>query len=258
MNEAFISVRQVKLKELAAMREAYRAEQNCQIVHDSIHYRRGWTREFAIAEGDRVVAYASLAVDGPWRDKPTLYEVYIVPDRRSRAFALFEAFLEATRPLAFEVQSSDLLLTALTVTFAREIATEKVVFLDDSTTAHALPGATLRCLTPTAKIRQAIAERAGGGEWALEVDGTAVGKGGILFHYNPRYGDIYMEINEPHRRRGYGGFLVQELKRLCRELGEVPGARCDPGNAASRRTLQRAGFVPYAHILIGSFRQPHT
>jgi GNAT superfamily N-acetyltransferase len=256
MNEAVISVRQVTLKELAVMREAYRVEQNCQIVHDSLHSRRGWTREFAIAEGDRVVAYTSLAVDGPWRGKPTLYEVFVVPDRRSRAFAFFEAFLEAAKPAGFEVQSSDLLLTALTVTFAREIATEKVVFRDDSTTAHALPGATLRCLTPASEIRHAIAERAGGGEWALEVDGTAVGKGGIFFHYNPPYGDIYMEIDEPHRRCGYGGFLVQELKRLCRELGQVPGARCDPTNAASRRTLQRAGFVPYAHILIGSFRGP--
>lgn len=254
MNDAPISVRQVALKKLAVMREAYRAEQNCQIVHDSIHPRRGWTREFTIAEGDRVVAYASLAVDGPWRNKPTLYEVYVVPDRRSRAFALFEAFLEAARPVAFEVQSSDLLLTALAITFAGDIATEKVVFRDDATTAHALRGATLRSLTPAAEIQQAIAERAGGGEWALEVDGSSVGKGGILFHYNPPYGDIYMEIDEPHRRRGYGSYLVQELKRLCRELGGVPGARCDPANAASRRTLQRAGFVPYAHILVGSFR----
>ena len=256
MSQVLISVRQVKPNELIVMREAHRAEQNCQIVHDSIHSRRGWTREFVIAEGERVVAYASLAVDGPWRDKPTLYEVYVVPDRRSRAFAFFEALLEATRPPAFEVQSSDLLLTALTLTFAREIATEKVVFRDDSTTAHALPGATLRCLTPAAEIRHAIAERAGGGEWALEVDGTMVGKGGILFHYNPPYGDIYMEINDPNRRRGLGSYLVQELKRLCRELGGIPGARCDPTNAPSRRTLQRAGFVPYAHILTGSFRQP--
>lgn len=240
------------------MREAYRAEQNCQLVHDSIRPRRGWTRELAIAEGDRVVAYASLAVDGPWRDRPTLYELYIVPDRRWRAFALFDALLEATSPPAFEVQSSDLLLTALTLTYAAEIATEKVVFRDESTTTRAVPGASLRCLTPATEIRSAIAERAGGGEWALEVDGTVVGKGGILFHYNPPYGDIYMEIDEPHRGRGFGSYLVQELKRLCRELGGMPGARCDPTNAASRRTLQRAGFVPYAHILIGSFRHPHA
>lgn len=255
MTAAPISIREVKLKAISAMRDAYRAEQDCQIVHDSIHARRGWTREFTIAEGDRVVAYASLAVDGPWRDKPTLYELHVVPDRRSRAFALFESFLEATRPIAFEVQSNDLLLTALAVTFARELTTEKVVFRDGETTSLTVPGATLRCLTPAAEIQEAIAERAGGGEWALDVAGTAVGKGGILFHYNPPYGDIYMEVDEPHRRRGYGGYLVQELKRLCRELGGVPGARCDPTNTASRRTLQRAGFVPYAHILIGQFRQ---
>jgi GNAT superfamily N-acetyltransferase len=246
----------VPLKAISAMREAYRAEQDCQIVHDSIHSRRGWTREFAIAEGDRVVAYASLAIDGPWRDKPTLYELYVVPDRRSRAFALFEAFLEATQPLAFEVQSNDLLLTTLAVTFARELKIEKVVFRDTETTSHTIPGATMRCLTPVAEIQEAMADRAGGGEWTLEVAGATVGRGGILFHYNPPYGDIYMEVDEAHRRRGYGGFLVQELKRFCRELGGVPGARCDPTNTASRRTLQHAGFIPYAHILIGAFRHP--
>lgn len=254
MTVAPISIRQVKLEAITAMREAYRAEQNCQIVHDSIHARRGWTREFAIAEGDRVVGYASLAVDGPWRNKPTLYELYVVPDRRSRAFALFESFLEATRPPAFEVQSNDLLLTTLAVTFAQDLATEKVVFRDSETTSLVIPGATLRCLTPAEEIREALAVRAGGGEWTLDVAGTAVGKGGILFHYNLPFGDIYMEVDEPHRRRGYGSYLVQELKRLCRELGGVPGARCDPTNSASRQTLQRAGFVPYAHILIGAFR----
>jgi GNAT superfamily N-acetyltransferase len=94
-------------------------------------------------------------------------------------------------------------------------------------------------------------QRQGGGEWHLELEGNLAGKGGILFHYNRPYGDIYMEISEPQRRRGLGAFLVQELKRACRELGAVPCARCSPANVASRKTLQRAGFVPFAHILIG-------
>jgi RimJ/RimL family protein N-acetyltransferase len=81
-----------------------------------------------------------------------------------------------------------------------------------------------------------------------------VGKGGILFHYNPPYGDIHMDIDEGFRRRGYGSYLVQELKRLCQELGGIAAARCDPTNTASQRTLQRAGFLPHAHILIGSLR----
>jgi GNAT superfamily N-acetyltransferase len=248
-----ISVHRVPLEDIAAMRNAFRAEMDCQIVHDSIHHRPGWTIEFALAEGGRVVGYASIAVGGPWRDKPTFYELYVVPEMRSRTYALFDAFLTATRPVAFEAQSNDALTTTMALTFARDIATERVVFRDHSMTSHVLPGARLRCDTPAEDVQAAIAGRQGGGEWTLEVDGTVVGKGGILFHYNPPYGDVYMDVNEECRRRGYGSYIVQELKRICHELGGIPAARCDPTNIASQRTLQRAGMVPYAHILIGTF-----
>ena len=75
--------------------------------------------------------------------------------------------------------------------------------------------------------------------------------GGVLFHYNRPYGDIYLDVEAPFRRRGVGSFLVQELKRACYEGGHVPAARCNTGNVASQRTLQRAGFVPCGHILKG-------
>ena len=73
----------------------------------------------------------------------------------------------------------------------------------------------------------------------------------MLWHYNPPYGDIYMEVAEPFRRRGLGSYLVQEIKRACRERGGIPGARCNVNNAASRKTLQKAGFVPCGNILTG-------
>ena len=249
-----IEVRRVSWRDVAEMREAFRAEMNCQIVHDSIHHRRGWTQEFTLAEDGRTIGYASLAVDCPWRDRPTFYELYVEPRRRRRAYALFDAFLQATRPPSFEVQSNDSLTTTMALTFARDIATERVVFRDHSTTARVLPGAEVRCVTSSAELRTAIAERQGGGEWVLEVDGAVVGSGGLLFHYNPPYGDVYMEVGEQYRRRGFGSYLVQELKRQCYELGATPAARCDPSNTASQRTLQSAGLVPYAHILIGAFQ----
>ncbi len=86
----------------------------------------------------------------------------------------------------------------------------------------------------------------------MQVAGEPVGNGGILFHYNRPYGDLHMEIAEPFRRRGFGAYLVQELKRLAYEIGSIPAARCNPDNIPSRKTLQKAGFVPYAHILNGS------
>jgi GNAT superfamily N-acetyltransferase len=61
-----------------------------------------------------------------------------------------------------------------------------------------------------------------------------------------------MDVAEPYRRRGFGSYLVQELKRAAYALDCIPAARCDPTNVASRKTLQKAGLVPYAHILDGT------
>src|SRR5438270_7393110 len=89
------------------------------------------------------------------------------------------------------------------------------------------------------------------GEWLLEHDGLVVATGGIATHYNPPYGDLFMEVDEPCRRRGYGGYLIQELKRACYEMGRVPAARCGVANTASRATLQKAGLFPCARLLSG-------
>jgi GNAT superfamily N-acetyltransferase len=79
-----------------------------------------------------------------------------------------------------------------------------------------------------------------------------VGKGGMLFHYNRPYADLFMEIEASCRRQGLGAWLVQELKRLCYGYGAIPAARCSVHNIASRQTLQKAGFVPWAHIVTAS------
>ena len=89
------------------------------------------------------------------------------------------------------------------------------------------------------------------GDWGLECDGELAATGGLLFHYNPPYGDIYMEVAAAYQRRGFGSYLVQELKRICYDMTRIPAARCGQGNVASRRTLQRAGMLPCARIMRG-------
>jgi len=63
------------------------------------------------------------------------------------------------------------------------------------------------------------------GDWVIEEQGTVAATGGIYFHYNVPYGDLFMEVAEPFRRRGYGSYLIQELKRVCYEMGRIPAAR---------------------------------
>ena len=234
------------------LRTRYRQEMNCQIVKDSIHTRPGWAMIYALGVDDALVGFGTEAIAGPWKEKPTILEFYVVPEHRPRAFDLFEAFLEASGARLMEIQSSDALLAMMLHTYARDIWSEAMVFRDGFTTALTSPGAVLLPLTPDEEVRAAILERAGGPEFVLQVDGSAVGKGGILFHYNPPYGDVYMDIDEGFRGRGLGAYLVQELKRQAYEIGSVPAARCSRDNHRSRRTLQKAGFVPYAHILNGT------
>jgi GNAT superfamily N-acetyltransferase len=136
-------------------------------------------------------------------------------------------------------------------TYAHDIHSEAIVFQDRLTTALPSMGSVMHRLMPEGQIRRCIDARQGGPEWRLELKGETVGTGGILFHYNRPYGDIYMDVAEPFRRRGFGSYLVQELKRAAYALDAIPGARCNTDNVASRRTLQRAGLVPYANILTG-------
>jgi GNAT superfamily N-acetyltransferase len=234
------------------LRERYRQEMNCQIVHDSIHRRHGWTTTYRLGVNGETAGFGSIAINGPWKDKPTIFELYILPEHRSRAFALFEAFLEVSGARFMEVQSSDALLAAMLYTYARDIRSEAIVFHDRVTTTLPSMGAVLQCSMPDRRIRHCIEARDGGPEWRLEFKGEAVATGGILFHYNRPYGDIYMDVTEPHRRRGFGSYLVQELKRAAYALECIPAARCNPDNVASRKTLQKAGFVPCAHILDGT------
>lgn len=247
-----LQVHRVELREIERIRDIYRHEMNCQIIHDSIHARPGWTHEYVITEGGAKVGYGSVAVAGPWQGKPTVYEYFLLPQHRRRLFDAFVAFLTASGATGIETQSNAVLLPVMLHLFAPTVASESILFHDRLTTDHPLPDAVFRRATPEDSgpiAEQRLDPTAG---WLVAVGGVVAGAGDILFHYNRPYGDIYMAVGEAFRRRGIGTYLVQELKRVCYEGGNVPAARCNPKNVASRQTLQRAGFVPCGHILTGT------
>lgn len=249
-----ISATPARLEDIAPWRDMYRLEMACQIVHDSIHARAGLTDEYLLSEGGTAVGYGSIAVGGPWKGEPTAYEFYVVPNRRQRLFELFQALLDASGARTIISQSNAPLATAMLHTFAGQVTSQAILFHDRAATNWQPPGATFRVPTP-GEVDGVPPEQL---KWhgVVELGGQVAASGGILFHYNRPYGDIYMEVAEPFRRQGLGSFLVQELKRVCYEGGSVPAARCGSGNVASRRTLQKAGFVPCGHILKGTVSAP--
>jgi GNAT superfamily N-acetyltransferase len=238
-----LNVKSATVKDILQWRDMYRLEMACQIVHDSLHFREGWTETYLLRSGETTVGYGSVLVSGPWKGKPTVFEFFVAPDWRGRAFDLFEELLSASKPVGIEVQSNDPLITVMAHTYAPGVTSESILYHDRLTTHLAVEGATFR------KAREDRGEPKD--EWVVEVDGVMAANGGLMWHYNRPYGDIYMEVKEAYRRRGLGAYLVQEIKRVCYEMGSVPSARCNPKNVASRKTLQKAGFVPCGCILSG-------
>ena len=129
-----MKVERAELREIERMRDIFRHEMNCQIIHDSIHARPGWTHEYLITEGAGKVGYGSVAVAGPWQAKPSVYEYFLLPQHRRRVFDAFAALLTSSGATAIETQSNDALLTVMLHTFATAVASESILFHDQATT----------------------------------------------------------------------------------------------------------------------------
>jgi GNAT superfamily N-acetyltransferase len=244
-----IDVSLVPLDVALPLRELYRREMNCQIVHDSLP-ARGFGNLFLLRLDDRVAGYG-FVMGYRGEPKDMIREFYVLPAYRGWALPLFRQLIETSQARRIEAQTNDVLLTLMLYDCVSEITSDTIVFHDTMKTNLAVPGAIFREVSEADKERIFEHKVEGVGEWLIEDNGAIVATGGIALHYNLPYGDLYMEVDEPCRRRGYGSFLIQELKRACYEMGRVPAARCNVANAASRATLQKAGLLPCARILHG-------
>jgi GNAT superfamily N-acetyltransferase len=244
-----IDVSPVPLDEVLPLRELYRQEMNCQIVHDSLP-RRGFGNLFLIRRDGRPAGYG-FVMGYQGEPKDMIREFYVLPADRAKALPMFHRLIETSGARRIEAQTNDVLLTLMLYDCAREITSATVVFRDALMTNLSVPGAVFRQVADADRTRIFEHKVEPVGEWLIEVAGCIVATGGVATHYNPPYGDLFMEVEEPHRRCGYGSYLIQELKRAAYEMGKIPAARCNVVNAASRATLQKAGLLPCARLLCG-------
>jgi GNAT superfamily N-acetyltransferase len=89
------------------------------------------------------------------------------------------------------------------------------------------------------------------GDFVLQADDEIVATAGFLLHYNVPFADLYMAVREDRRRRGYGSFILQEVKKACYLAGRVPAARTGLQNQASRAALTKAGLRVSGFMLTG-------
>ncbi|MGQ0764196.1 MAG: GNAT family N-acetyltransferase [Gemmatimonadota bacterium] len=250
MKRGQIEVVRKRVDDIRALREEYRRAMDCQIVHDSYH-ERGFTDSYLLKVDGEVVGYASLT-GSPDPPREIVRELYVRPEHSHFAQSLFRAVLAVTRPRWIEAQTNDPFLMPLLVEFAKTTEKDRILFSDASATVLCVPDVIFRPIGRLEKRRVFSHKVEPVGDWVLDLGGTVVATGGLMFHYNPPFADLYMEVAGEHQRRGYGSFLVQELKRICRETGYRAAARCNIDNLASQRTLERAGMMVCGHIVRGA------
>jgi len=117
-----------------------------------------------------------VAEAGPWTEKPTVFEFYVLPEWRGHAFDLIEAFLTTGSPSCFEVQTSDSLLTVMLLTYGCTFVTESIVFRDDLTALLPSQGATLKRITSEKESQRCFEACAGHSEWQIEWESAIVGR----------------------------------------------------------------------------------
>jgi GNAT superfamily N-acetyltransferase len=246
-----IQVLPIDLEKIRPFRDLYRQELNCQIVHDTAYDRKNCFQSFLLQMDGEIVGYGSTWIGDYWMAKGSLFEFYVTPSHRSRLFTLFEQFVHFIQPSRIYAQTNDPFLGVLIYDYTKEIVAEHILFKDGKTTNLTSPEVTFRRSTPADKDHIFKHHVEPIGDWLLEKEDRVIATGGVLYHYNRPYGDIFMEVDAEFRRRGFGQFLVQELKRVCYQSGSVPAARCRPTNIASRRTLEQAGLAPCGRLIYG-------
>jgi GNAT superfamily N-acetyltransferase len=234
------------------MRDEYRRLMSCQIVHDSWH-ARGFTDQFLLRVGGTIAGYGSVGgTRGAARN--TLKEFYVRPDFRELPVPLGRELIARSQARFIEAQSNDAVLTELLTTLSTDHTSETLLFADgarSATSALSARDVLLRPVDPAEHPRVFAHTTEPIGSWGLDREGRLVATGGYFLHYNAPFADVYMEVSPSEQRKGYGSFLVQELRRLARSAGHVPAARCHRDNIGSQRALQRGGMLPCGRIVRG-------
>jgi GNAT superfamily N-acetyltransferase len=241
----------VSLDRIQPLRTLFLQESNSQVRYDACH-ARGWTDSYLLTADSVEAGYGSIKGDEP-QDRDTVFEFFVTSPFRSRARALFERLLTVSGAVRVECQSNHPLLTAMLFEFGRDINASAILFDHDRTMDLVCPGAVVRERRGNDRMFEHTAEPVG--DLVLELDESVVASGGFLTHYNEPFADLFIEVEQGHRRKGVGSFLVQEIIKRCYLAGRVPAARCGLQNAASRATLTRAGMRPSGFMLAGAVRK---
>jgi GNAT superfamily N-acetyltransferase len=248
MSQPKIDIVKTTLETIQPFRVMFLHENNFQFVYDKCHYY-GWSDDYLITLNGRNIGYACTWGTDDRKARDSIFEFYLIAPQRHLAARIFKQFIDLSGAIFIESQSNDLLLAAMTYEYSESIIPEAILFEENEETHWKIDGVNFK----RRHIDDDNPQHYGG--YYLELSGETVAEGGFLTNYNRPYADIYMEVKEAHRQKGYGSLIVQELKRETYRVARVPAARCNAQNHISKATLIKAGFKVCGAKLKGVIRK---
>jgi RimJ/RimL family protein N-acetyltransferase len=262
-----VAVLPAEREEVVLLRQVRTREINDIVLTERGFAHRGWYDPYLIRDNERPIGYGLLNI---YDDVRMLVEFSLLPFYRAEALPIEELFLRQLAITHISADTRDLFLTLMLYDFCEQITSEDISFRDQFRTQYQVPGVTLRPATEAdvpalypilrgpeghpfemeseADVMEWIQRDVG---WLLMEGQTIVGVGAIFKDFNPPFAELGMLVPGYVRGRGYGTYILQELKTVCYQRGLVPTSRCDVRNLASRRTHLKAGFLPSGRLLDG-------
>ena len=243
-----VTASKVELKEIESLRRMFLQENTFQFVHDKCHLY-GWADTYVFKIDDMVVGYGSVWGSEKREDRDAIFEFYTKPRYRKFSDVVFREFANVSQARLIECQTNEPELSSMLFVHCANVNAEAILFEDRHTTSFSSHDVVFS-RHPT---EQGSGSDMGG--FMLEQDGEVVATGGFITNYNFPYIDIYMDVKEAFRHKGYGTLIVQELKRVAYELNKVPSARCNVNNFISKATLLKAGFAVCGYMAKGEIKK---
>jgi len=242
-----ITIVRTGLTEITTFRNLFLQETNFQFIHNKCH-DYGWADTYLFAIDGVQAGYGSVWGQNRREDRDTIFEFYVLPPYRKMAELIFSKLIGISGVVYLECQTNDLLLSSMVYRFSENIHAESTLFEEDFQSNLSIPGVVFRKKTVTDKVDEDT------GEYLLLYNDSIVADGGLMLNYNFPFADIYMRVKENERQKGYGSFIVQELKKEAYHIGRVPAARCNVKNHISKLTLMKAGFKTCGFLLLGAVK----
>jgi hypothetical protein len=242
-----IKISKSALEEIQPFRVLFLQENNFQFIYNKCH-SYGWADTYAFFIDDTKVGYGAVWGKDKREDRDAIFEFYIINPYRKFANAVFPKFHAACGAKFIECQSNDLLLSSMLYEYAQNINAEAILFKDNFQTNFFIDGIVLQ-----KKISEKN-DHPDDRKYILKQNDEEIANGGLMLNYNMPYADLYYEVKEKYRRKGFGGLIIQELKNEAYKMGRVPAARCNIDNTISKSALLKSGFIICGYRINGEIK----